>query len=201
MSPPHESPGPGGEETRRCPPHPACSSRQPSNGTPHTDAAFTSASPPPRPQAPAHLAHLRDTPPGHLCKAPRLSHRHTCRHHEELLLGGRWRGEHLTQKDGAGLPWCWPHAPAAMRGPLSADSMLRRGGCRRAGGGFAAVCSVTRATACWLAAAVAMAVVWRSNAQHAGSQDLATVARSEVRPSLRGWFSGTGGAGWFWGGS
>jgi hypothetical protein len=30
------------------------------------------------------------------------------------------------QKDGAGLPWCWPHAPAAMRGPLSADSMLRQ---------------------------------------------------------------------------
>ena len=64
MSPPHESPGPGGEETRRCPPHPACSSRQPSNGTPHADAAFTSALPPPRLLAPAHLAHLRDTPPG-----------------------------------------------------------------------------------------------------------------------------------------
>ena len=79
MSPPHESPGPGGEETRRCPPHPACSSRQPSNGTPHADAAFTSALPPPRLLAPAHLAHLRDTTPRHLCKAPRLSHRHTCR--------------------------------------------------------------------------------------------------------------------------
>ena len=50
-----------------------------------------------------------------------------------------------------------------------------------------------------LAVAVAMAVAWRSNAQQAGSQDLATVAGSEVRPSLRGWFSGTGGAGWFWG--
>ena len=47
--------------------------------------------------------------------------------------------------------------------------------------------------------AMAMAVAWRSNAQQAGSQDLATVAGSEVRPSLRGWFSGTGGAGWFWG--
>ena len=57
---------------------------------------------------------------------------------------------------------------------------------------------VTRATA-WLAVVVAMAVAWRSNAQQAGSQDLATVAGSEVRPSLPGWFSGTSGAGWFLG--
>ena len=52
---------------------------------------------------------------------------------------------------------------------------------------------------CAYSLSVAMAVAWRSNAQQAGSQDLATVAGSEVRPSLRGWFSGTGGAGWFWG--
>eukprot|EP01047_Picozoa_sp_COSAG01_P004782 COSAG01_NODE_159_length_23702_cov_119.507585_17_plen_76_part_00 len=50
----------------------------------------------------------------------------------------------------------------------------------------------------WLAVVVAMAV-GRSNAQQAGSQDLATVAGSEVRPSLQGWFSGTSSAGWFWG--
>ena len=50
-----------------------------------------------------------------------------------------------------------------------------------------------------LCSTATMAVAWRSNAQQAGSQDLATVAGSEVRPSLRGWFSGTGGAGWFWG--
>ena len=63
----------------------------------------------------------------------------TCSSRNLVLLGDEESIRH--QKDGAGLPWCWPHAPAAMRGPLSADSMLRRGGCRRAGGGFAAVCS------------------------------------------------------------
>ena len=82
MSPPHESLGPGGEETRRCPPHPACSSRQPSNGTPHADATFTSASPPPRLQAPAHLAHLGDTPPGHLPMPRGAIYRVSCHHCE-----------------------------------------------------------------------------------------------------------------------
>ena len=105
MSPSHESPGPGGEETRRCPPHPACSSRQPSNGTPHADAAFTSAPPAPRLLAPAHLAHLRDTPPGHLCKAPRLSHRHTCRHHEHTNTR-----KHAVRKDFRAGFWTLTHA-------------------------------------------------------------------------------------------
>ena len=104
MSPPHEFPGLGGEETRRCPPHPACSSRQPSNGTPHANAAFTSAPPPPRLLAPAHLAHLRDTPPGHLCKAPRLSHRHTCRHHEHTNTR-----DHAVRKDFLAGFWTRTH--------------------------------------------------------------------------------------------